>query len=276
MALDFDRQRIVIRERGILEIMDLALAVIRELGWPLLLAFVIGVAPMLALNAWLLDDLLIDALEVEFNGAFNYCYWLTVLMILEAPLATAPATLLLGRAMFGQPISLAVVFRQLVKALPQLFWFQLVVRGLLMLVCAAVPVLPYLCWPYLSEIILLERNPLLRRGTDRMTTLRRARGLHSGVFGDLLGRWIVSILMGGLLAASLWLSTQVLLSQLTGWWPTLKTSYLFYLPLSLWTAVCLMTVVRFLGYLDLRIRREGWEVELAMRAEGARLMRKPG
>jgi hypothetical protein len=29
-----------------------------------------------------------------------------------------------------------------------------------------------------------------------------------------------------------------------------------------------LTVVRFLAYLDLRIRREGWEAELMMRAEG--------
>ena len=30
-------------------------------------------------------------------------------------------------------------------------------------------------------------------------------------------------------------------------------------------------VVRFLSYLDLRIRHEGWEVELLMRAESLRL-----
>ncbi|HBO43156.1 MAG TPA: hypothetical protein DD670_04320, partial [Planctomycetaceae bacterium] len=36
---------------------------------------------------------------------------------------------------------------------------------------------------------------------------------------------------------------------------------------ALWLVVGFFTVVRFLGYLDLRIRREGWEVELVMRAE---------
>ena len=34
-----------------------------------------------------------------------------------------------------------------------------------------------------------------------------------------------------------------------------------------------LTVVRFFSYLDLRIRREGWEVELVMRAERAQLAR---
>jgi hypothetical protein len=31
------------------------------------------------------------------------------------------------------------------------------------------------------------------------------------------------------------------------------------------------SVVRFLSYLDLRIRHEGWEVELLMRAEALRM-----
>jgi len=40
----------------------------------------------------------------------------------------------------------------------------------------------------------------------------------------------------------------------------------------MWTTAGYLAVVRFLAYLDLRIRQEGWEVELRMRAEGTRLM----
>jgi len=42
-------------------------------------------------------------------------------------------------------------------------------------------------------------------------------------------------------------------------------------PACLWLVVAFMAVVRFLSYLDLRIRHEGWEVELLMRAESLRL-----
>jgi hypothetical protein len=42
-------------------------------------------------------------------------------------------------------------------------------------------------------------------------------------------------------------------------------------PLCLWLIVVFLAVVRFLSYLDLRIRHEGWEVELLMRAEALRL-----
>ena len=42
-------------------------------------------------------------------------------------------------------------------------------------------------------------------------------------------------------------------------------------PLAMWFVAAYLTVVRFLNYLDLRIRDEGWEVELRMRAEAVRL-----
>ena len=41
-------------------------------------------------------------------------------------------------------------------------------------------------------------------------------------------------------------------------------------PLALWLVACLSVMVRFLVYLDTRIRLEGWEVELAMQAEALR------
>ena len=55
-----------------------------------------------------------------------------------------------------------------------------------------------------------------------------------------------------------------------GWnldWFKLQVVY----PACLWLVVAFMAVVRFLSYLDLRIRHEGWEVELLMRAESLRL-----
>ena len=45
----------------------------------------------------------------------------------------------------------------------------------------------------------------------------------------------------------------------------------FTVPLALWLIGILVTVFRFLGYLDTRIRLEGWEVELRVKAEAARM-----
>ena len=46
-------------------------------------------------------------------------------------------------------------------------------------------------------------------------------------------------------------------------------------PVAIWLVVAYFAVVRFLAYLDLRIRSEGWEVELLMRAELDRSTRMP-
>ena len=43
-------------------------------------------------------------------------------------------------------------------------------------------------------------------------------------------------------------------------------------PLALWLAGIYATVFRFLSYLDSRIRLEGWEVELQLKAERARVL----
>ena len=43
------------------------------------------------------------------------------------------------------------------------------------------------------------------------------------------------------------------------------------IPTAMWLVATYIAVVRFLSYLDLRIRNEGWEVELRLRAEAGRL-----
>lgn len=46
------------------------------------------------------------------------------------------------------------------------------------------------------------------------------------------------------------------------------------LPLAMWMTAWFLAIVRYLNYLDVRIRHEGWEVQLRMRAEGGRLAGK--
>jgi hypothetical protein len=123
-------------------------------------------------------------------------------------------------------------------------------------------------------VILLERNPLWRGRPSRLTTYRRVRALHGGYFGDLLARWLAAAAVGVLLFVSLWLSIWAGVGVLLDEWQWQAATYAIYYPLALWLVVGYLTVVRFLAYLDLRIRREGWEVELMIRAEAARLVRQ--
>jgi hypothetical protein len=78
----------------------------------------------------------------------------------------------------------------------------------------------------------------------------------------LVGGMLIAIFMLALWGCTQWLSEMAELDRFT---------YAVFFQLAVWTTVGFFTVVRFLSYLDLRIRREGWEVELKMRAEAARL-----
>jgi hypothetical protein len=111
----------------------------------------------------------------------------------------------------------------------------------------------------------------LHRG---VTTSVRSNLLHGASRGMLFGRWLVSLSCGTIMAFALFLASWSILSKLAGHWLSDKTAYLVLWPMALWSVIGFFSVVRFLAYLDLRIRHEGWEVELLMRAEAARLGRQ--
>ena len=78
---------------------------------------------------------------------------------------------------------------------------------------------------------------------------------------------LVSLMLAFAIIGALWFFAATLTNV---WeWNWLMTTILF--PLALWLLTAYVAVYRFLSYLDLRIRLEGWEVELKIRAEANRL-----
>ena len=268
--MQLDRNRIVIRERGWLYLLDLALRVIRAYAGPLAATLAVGILPAMLLNAWLLSGLA----EPKFDemAPTAYLVWMVILVLAEIPLVTAPATLYLGEAVFFERPGMRSIAGGFFRWLPQLLFFQVLRAAFLLPIVTWF--VPFAMWPYLNEVILLERNPLRRRRAGQMTTFRRVKALHGGSGGDLFLRWMASAAFGAMLVAALWCTMQFLAGLLLAEWKWEGLCFTLYYPLALWIAVGYFTVVRFLGYLDLRIRREGWEVELMMRAEGARLSRQ--
>ncbi len=268
---NLDQNRIVIRQRSFVDILDLALRVIRAHAGPLGLSLAVGIVPMALLNAWLL----FDYREPDFAYGYpaTYMWLMTLLVVWQMPLATAPATLYLGKALFvGRPEARAIT-RDFAESLPQLIIYQVILRGLLTLPIITC-VLLFGAWPYLNEILLLERNPFRAKTARRISTWHRSRALHSGQWGDLFGRSLGSLAVGGLLFASMWCSIWIVSGILLAEWEWSQSMFTVYFPLALWVVVGFFCVVRFLCYLDLRIGREGWEVELAMRAERSRLTKQ--
>jgi hypothetical protein len=269
--MQLDHARIAIRERSRFDVLDLALRTLRAYAWPLAVALAIGIVPAAVFNAWLLADMREPAFDESVPQ--SYLIWMLILVLTEIPLVTAPATLYLGKAAFLERPRPAAVAAGFFRALPQLLYF-LVVRALFIPFIVTWFV-PFAVWPYMNEVVLLERNRFRRRRRADMTTFRRVSAMHAGNGGDLFANWIGSMLIGGLLVAGLWLAMQSLAGLMTGSWKWEGLSFTLFYPLALWIVVGYFAVVRFLGYLDLRIRREGWEVELMMRAEAARLTRQP-
>ena len=95
--------------------------------------------------------------------------------------------------------------------------------------------------------------------------------MHQGMGGDFFLRGILIMAAAVALASALWFSMITVAGLLLNQWSLEGPFYWLFYPLMLWIVAAWLTAVRFLGYLDLRIRREGWEVELLMRAEASSL-----
>lgn len=271
--MQFDRTRIPIQERTFLQLMDLSLRVAREHLFMLVMTSLAGALPFFLLNDWLLGDRITrDSLDAGWDYSV-YFFTMPVLIWWQMPLASVFATLYLGQVLFLDRFNMKKMLREALASLPQLILYQVVLRGLCLLLCVLTMWIPHFAFPYLNEIILLERNPLQRKGIHGLSTWLRRQRLHSQYGVDLLGRWLASMIYGTLLVASLWLAMISIRFYMVGGGYD-EVIYRYLLPVAMWVVVGYFNVVRFLSYLDLRIRNEGWEIDLRLRAEGQRLTRQ--
>lgn len=270
--MQLDSTQIAIRERSFPDILDLSLRLIRTHALPLLVTSVLGAAPMIALDAWLLNSSVPDE-YFELENLINYYVWLLWLISWQMPLASAWTTLYLGQALFLEHPSPRRMLQEFRESFPQFFLYQILLRGLLHIICVGIFVC-YIGWPLMTEVILLERNPLAKKKSGGPSTGTRLKQLHGKSRGDLMGRWLASLIVSVVWLAAALMAAYVLRNMLTGNADDERVVHIWYVPVAIWAMISYFNVVRFLSYLDLRIRTEGWEIELRMRAEGARISRQ--
>jgi hypothetical protein len=302
--MQLDRTRIAIRERSLLETIDLSLLVIRDFAGPIVLCALIGILPLALINEALIGRMV--TIDDEGSVAwFRFTWAMTMLIFLEAPLASAFIVAYLGPAVFMEQRTIRQIIGDVFRQAFPLFLSQGLIRGVLAAWLLYLLTDPYeangwiegfwiiiICLiaagmrafrPYILEIILLEKNPLLAGKSAAITVTRRSAHLHNTYSGDLFVRWFASgfvcLLLIALVIYLAGLSEGVLVSKWPIWIST-EDGFVFNIdgfdlhvlyPGCLWLVVAFLAVVRFLSYLDLRIRHEGWEVELLMRAETVRL-----
>lgn len=256
-----DRTLIQIRERSYLEILDLALVVVRRRPLALGLTAALGIAPWAALNYALLSAPTIDD---EFRAIDHL-----LLIVMEAPLATAPLTVVLGGMMFGARPRAGAVVSTLFRQCVPLVLYQAVLRPILLATIFLSWLMPVRL-PFLDEVVLLERGKWWKVVT-RCSDLTRDRG------GDLFGQWVTQVFFGTLFVIACWFAAGQAVDVFRGELTWVRPEWEFLLDArafaAIWVAVAFFAVVRFLSYIDQRIRLEGWEVELRLRQVG-RTMRE--
>ncbi|HEY2413128.1 MAG TPA: hypothetical protein VGI40_12840 [Pirellulaceae bacterium] len=302
--MQLDRTRIAIRERGLLETIDLSLLVIREFAGPLIVCALLAIVPLAIINELLVGWMV----SVDDEGTvswFRYTWAMTVLIFLESQLASVFIVAYLGPAVFMEQRTIRQIAGDVLRQAFPILLCQGILRGVLaawllyllteryeangwiegfwIVVVCLFAIAMRTFRPYINEIILLEKNPLLAGKSAAITVSKRSSHLHGAYSGDLFVRSFATTAIAASLVCLAIYTASLTEGFLFSKWP-LRFSFDdgFVLPIDgldlhvlypacLWLVVAFFAVVRFLSYLDLRIRHEGWEVELLMRAEAVRL-----
>jgi hypothetical protein len=265
--MDVMRARVVLRERGMLDVADLALrfAAAHARVYARLSAAV--VLPGLAVTcaaAWLV----------------GWCAgW--VVAVVGAAFAGTPFVVLASRLVFADRASAREAIRVAARALPGIAGLR-TIQALSLALCASLAFLPWLgaggATLFVIEVRLLEgiRGPrdVLRRAsgiawarsgtTFAAVVVLSLAPLASAALADFAGR--------ELLSSGLELSPPASMFTVGGSWLAF---------VGWWAAVPLLTTARFLLYLDFRTRTEGWDIQtrfaaIARRPSRARAERAVG
>ncbi|WP_254510395.1 hypothetical protein [Anatilimnocola floriformis] len=293
--MQLDNTRIAIRERNLLETLDLSFRLLREFWKPWLICSLLAIVPLAAINALLLNWMA-DGLDFTEPNEWpvRYAWTMAVFIYFEAPLASVFVVAYLGPAVFMENPRIKQVVWDALKQYPAIFICQFLFRAVLPIWLLALAfdrfepnfllefglivllMIPYVTImrafrPYINEIIVLEKNPLRSKNPQVITIGERSSHLHGPYSNDLFVRWLGTVLATLVLVWMVGTTTYFLQAVLFASYELNWILVYIWYPAMLWTVVSLISVVRFLDYLDLRIRHEGWEVELLMKAEALRL-----
>lgn len=297
--MQLDQTQIVIRARSMTEIGDLAMMVIHRFPSATIFGSLLGALPWAIANALLIgwiplrefaESLRDDQTQWEIS---RYTFLMITLVMLQAPIAGALTTIWVGRAVFEPRVNLRAAWQDWKRGAWRMFWTLGIVRGPipLMLILASgwgqpfdwvrevlLP-LVFLMWagfirgrrPFLPEILLLERCPVRSRDPAVITLRRRNVALHDPLTSELIGRFMLVSLTLSVIGLGFYYAIVWFRGVMFGHWDASPLVQMVLFPLALWAVAGLSVLVRFLSYLDSRIRLEGWEVDLAVRAEAERM-----
>jgi hypothetical protein len=307
--VELDRTEIVIRKRSSLELLDLCLLVFRRHALKLAGAAAIFGLPLMALNVSLLqwmisadavDELYkfstYDSVELDFWFWCRYVTHLSILWIIVFPIASLPITVFLGAQLFYLPSGIKDWLRQLRELwkpiIKNLGFTRLGFAGIA-LELAIYRTFDFSFWefvllfllfplllifrgtqPFVPEIIGLERCEFRSKDPQIITYAKRRAALHRPLRSELINRLFAAGFFGTLLVMMSMGTILFLQATLIGGWRWNWYLYSLALPFCLWIVGIFLAIFRYLSYIDTRIRLEGWEIDLRMRAEALRMLQR--
>ena len=244
------------------------------------------------LNWWLIGWMAEDYYDYEMLWVFIFTS--ALLICVQSQVATTFLTNYLGQAMFAQRPTIWGVVRSTFSTSPYFLWVHGVWRMLLpavlivaafdpnsqrdsfgaamvfLVIVVGLGLLVRCVRPFACEILSLEKTPVFKK-EGQISYGLRSSSLHRAANSELLGRFIlislISVPLTITIAGSLLIFDFTLNLQAAGEY----LPVVFYGPLAMWIVAGILAVVRFLSYIDIRIRQEGWEVELRLRSEAIQL-----
>jgi hypothetical protein len=247
--------RILLRPRSIGEVLDLTFPFCARANRTLLRVAAVTLLPLLAGCA-----LLRFSLGVPWE-------WVWAIAVLGGGVAQGVFALVAGRLLFEEKPKVAPLLKQFVRRLPA-FSASLLVTRLGLLATSWTVVLPLFAWArflFVPEVLLLEdAGPLRAIGRSSRFVVGRTFEVL-GMLCVLLTVQLAFVLVSELLLASL----VRFVFQMGEPFGSLFEGGSLYALAGYFASVPFIAVARFLGYIDLRTRKEGWDIALRFRAIAA-------
>ena len=237
--------RVVLRQRSLADSLDLALPFCLANKRPLGVLALVILGPIAALLGYLRI-----ARHWPWVGLWFLCGGLSLLV-------EGAFTVALGELLFKPPAETRVrtFVGRFVRRLPALL-VAAFVRGLMVL-CTLLIMAPTTI--FVTEATLLEGAPFGR-------ALTRSRALARNRIGFCMGVWLAAVLLPALGATSMDLLgnalTSIVLQLGTPTGELFSDGGSGFAVFGALLAVPLVAAARFLGYVDLRTRKEGWDIQL--------------
>ncbi len=238
--------RVVIRERPLTDVVDLAIRFLFANGRAFAALGVAVVAPAC-----------VATLALGLHSGWGYA-WLLAFAL--APLVGLPFTLLASRLVFERAVPARAVVAATLRAVPRLAAAR-VVMAMGVLLGATMMMLPG-AWIWVQFYFVGEVSAVERAGP--IAAFGRASRVVSGRFGTamatsmlLLGMHLVATILGDVAGRSA--MTELL--QIAPPPPLLEAGGSALAFVGFWGFLPLLVVGRFFVYLDLRTRLEGWDVQ---------------